>query len=146
MTEGGTHPPAKDDDARLGVREKPRQIQDYWWEFMDALPSQVLRPLRDAFDGRLTLAHRRCRRNLARLQLHAYKRDLREWMHSVDAMMLRHGEPSVDKLDPEQAQAFALSLTDSERRALAKCQRVRAAIAYAEMTLEWLDWSLSRGD
>lgn len=113
---------------------------------MAPLPGQVLRPLRDAFDGRLTLAHRRSRRNHAREHLDAYARDLQSWMHSVDAMMLRHGEPCVDKFDSEQAEAFAQSLTDAERCALAKCQRVRAAIAYAEMTLEWLGWRLARGD
>jgi hypothetical protein len=113
---------------------------------MGALPSQVLHPLRDALDGRLTLAHRRCRRNHARDNLDRYIRDLQAWMKSVDDMMQRHGEPFVDKLDAAQAEAFHASLTDSERKALAKCQRVRAAIAYAEMTIEWLDWELAHGN
>jgi len=146
MTEGGTHPGVGGSGGGLGASKNPRHPQDHWWDFMASLPSQVLRPLRDAFDGRLTLAHRRSRRNHARHQLDAYARDLKAWMQSVDAMMRRHGEPNVDKLDPEQADAFAKSLTDAERKALAKCQKVRAAIAYAELTLEWLNWTLARGD
>lgn len=126
--------------------EKPRQVQPHWWEMMGALPSQVLSPLHDALDGRLTLAHRRCRRNHARDHLDRYIRDLQAWMKSVDDMMQRHGEPFVDKLDAAQAEAFHASLTDSERKALAKCQRVRAAIAYAEMTIQWLEWELAHGN
>lgn len=143
--EGGMRPGAGDGDGGSGSSKIPRQIQPHWWDMMDALPSQVLRPLRDALDGRLSLAHRRCRRNHARDRLQDYVRDLSEWMDSVDAMMQRHGEPFVDKLDAAQAEAFHASLTDSERKALAKCQRVRAAIAYAEMALERLDWELSNG-
>lgn len=143
--EGGRPPGSGDGDGRLGVFEKARQFQPHWWGMMVALPSQVLRPLRDAMDRRRTRAARRALRDEAAANLRAYARDLTEWMESVDAMMQRHGEPFVDKLDPAQADAFHASLTDSEKRALAKCQRVRAAIAYAGMTLEWLDAELSDG-
>jgi hypothetical protein len=112
---------------------------------MRPLPSQVLRPLRAAFDRRCTIAHRRCRRNHARDQLDRYARDLQEWMDSVDAMLVRHGEPFVDKLDGAQAEAFHARLTDSERKALAKCQAIRAGIAYGRMTLDQLDRELSHG-
>lgn len=94
----------------------------------------------------MSLAHRRCRRNHARERLVTYRRDMREWMQSVDAMLVRHGAQSVDVLDYEEADKFAARLTGSERRALEKCQLVRTAIAYAEMALEWLDVELSHGD
>ena len=145
IAEGVRPPGAGGEGGGLGAREKPPQIQNHWWEMMDSLPGQVLRPLRDATKSNLTPTHRRIRRSHARERLQEYVRDLSEWMQSVDAMMRRHGEPSVDKLDGAQAEAFHASLTDSERKALAKCQRVRAAIAYGHMTLNWLEWELADG-
>lgn len=128
-----------------GVQKIPRQIAEHWWELMAPLPGQVLRPLRDATKRNLSKAHRRCRRNHARQRLSEYRRDMRAWMQSVDDMMTRHGAHLVDLADGEQTAKFHATLTDSERKALAKCQVVRAAIAYGEMSLEWLDWELSNG-
>ena len=145
MTEAPHAPVSGRGGGGSPVCEKPRHFQPHWWEMMDSLPGQVLRPLRDALDRRFSLAHRRCHRNHARQHLDHYVLDLTEWMESVDAMMQRHGEPFVDKLDAAQAEAFHASLKDSERKALAKCQRVRSAIAYGHMTLEWIDWELADG-
>ena len=145
IAEAPSPPVTEGDGEGPPVCEKPRQVQPHWWEMMDALPSQVLRPLRDAVDGKFSFPHRRRCTNQARNQLDHYSRDLQEWMQSVEAMMQRHGEPHVDKLDAEQAENFHASLTESERKALTKCQRVRAAIAYGHLTLEWLDSELSRG-
>lgn len=142
MTEGPHAPGYGRVDGRPGVQKIPRQIQEHWWQSMTPLPSQVLRPLRDATKRNLSKAHRRCRRNHAKERLSQYRRDMQEWMNSVDAMMQRHGAQLVDIADVEQAEAFHSRLTDRERKALAKCQAVRAAIAYAEMSLEWLDWDL----
>lgn len=145
IAEGVRPPGAEGAGGGLGVQKIPRQFQPHWWEMMDALPSQVLRPLRDAVNGKFSVPHRRRCTNQARNQLDHYSRDLHEWMQSVEAMMQRHGEPHVDKLDAAQAEAFHSSLTESEHKALTKCQRVRAAIAYGHMTFEWLDSELSRG-
>lgn len=144
MTAEGPMPPVSGfGGGGLGGCEKPPRIQAHWWDIMSPLPAQVLRPLRDTLDRRFTLAHRRCHRNHARDHLDHYIRDLQEWMDSVDAMMQRHGEPFVDKLDGAQAEAFHASLTDSERKALAKCQSIRAAIAYAGFALQRIEWELS---
>lgn len=142
MTEGPHAPGYGRGGGGPDVQKIPRQIREHWWQSMTPLPSQVLRPLREATMQSRTTAHRRCRRNHARLNLSAYQRDMQEWMDSVDAMMQRHGAQLVDIADVEQADAFHSRLTNSERKALAKCQAVRAAIAYAEMSLEWLDWEL----
>lgn len=142
MTEAPSHPGFRTGGERPGVQKIPRQIQERWWQHMDALPSQVLRPLRDATKRSMTLAHRRCRRNHARERLTEFKRDMSAWMESVDAMLRRHGVECVDITNPERTAEFHARLNDSERRALAKYQRVRGAIAYAEMSLEWLDWDL----
>lgn len=147
MSAEGVRPPCSGSGpgGAGGCEKPPRKIELHWWGMMDALPSQVLRPLRDALKRRFTLAHRRCHRNHARDHLDHYAAGLGEWMESVDAMMRRHGAERVDIRDQEKADAFHSGLTDSERKALAKCQRVRAAIAYARMALEWLDWELSHG-
>ena len=146
MTEGGTTPVLRSTGGRPGLYEKPRQFQPHWAEMMQPLPSQVLRPLRDARDTRRSTSYRRLRLIHARQELRAYVASMQPWMADVYAMMDRRGRPFVDQENPLQAEAFLARLSKSGRDALAKCQRVRAAIAYAEMTIEWLDWELAHGD
>jgi hypothetical protein len=132
--------------GRPALCEKPRQFQPHWLEMMRPLYSQVRRPLRDALNHRLPLHRRKIRLNHARQELRIYAGNMQPWMNDVYAMMDRRGRAFVDQDNPLQAEAFLARLSKSGRDALAKCQRVRAAIAYAEMTIEWLEWELAHGN
>jgi hypothetical protein len=68
------------------------------------------------------------------------------YAESVDVTMERRGMEYVDPTDPVQADAFVERLTPAGLKALTKRQRAGAAIAYAEMTFEWLDWELAHVD
>lgn len=146
MTEAPSCPVLNSVDERLGACEKPRQYQPHWAEMMQPLPSQVLRPLRDARDARLAIHRRRTHLDTARQELRIYAENMKPWMDDVYAMMDRRGRAFVDPNNPLQAAAFLARLSKSGRDALDKCQRVRAAIAYGEMTIEWLEWELTHGD
>ncbi len=114
-------------------------------EHMAPLPSQILLPLRAA----LSIHRRRPARlrsiDAARCALHDYKANANVTAESVDTMMHARGMEQVDPSNPLQAGAFLARMSDSGRKALAKCDRVQGAIAYAEMTIQWLDWELSHG-
>jgi hypothetical protein len=147
MTPEAPSPPvAEHDDERLGVCKKPRQFQPYWLEFMEPLPSQIRRPLRDALNPKLSAKRRAARLVQARRTLHIYAGDLGEWFESVDQMMDKRGVEYVDPSNAAQADAFVARLGDSGRRALDKRQRIRTAIAYARMTIDWVEWELTHGD
>ena len=146
MTEAPMTPVLSSVDGRPGACEKPRQYHPRWGEMMQPLPSQVLRPLRDARDARLSIHRRIVRLDHARHELRIYAGNMQPWMDEVYAMMDRRGRASVDPTNPLQAEAFLARLSKSGRDALDKCQRVRAAIAYGEMTVEWLHWKLTHGD
>jgi hypothetical protein len=60
--------------------------------------------------------------------------------------MDRRGMECVDPADPTQAADFVERLTPAGINALSKRKRAEAAIAYADMTLEWLDWELADVD
>ncbi|MCJ0825955.1 hypothetical protein MQC88_08300 [Luteimonas sp. 50] len=140
------HPVLCSKGGRPVLSQKPRQPQAHWAEMMQPLPGQVLRPLRDARDTRRSVPGRRTRLNHARQELRIFAANMQPWMADVYAMMDRRGRASVDQDNPLQAEAFLARLSKSGRDALAKCQRVRAAIAYAEMTIEWLEWELAHGN
>lgn len=134
-------------DGRLPVYENQRQkFQSYWWDFMQGLPTQVRRPLRDALKPNLSLARRRAARHHARRELAAFVASARAYADSVDDMLNRRGIEYVDPTDPVQAAAFVNAITPAGIKALDKRHRVAAAIAYARMTLEWLDRELGHGD
>ena len=61
-------------------------------------------------------------------------------------MLDRRGIEYVDATDPEQAAAFVEAITPAGIKALDKRQRAAAAIAYARITLEWLERELGHGD
>ena len=109
------------------------------------LPSQVLRPLRVALSPSRS---RECRlraldeavRALAVIKAHAtiYSGSVE---HRFDGLGMEYVDPS----NPEQAAAFLDRIGTPGLRALDKRQRVAVAIAYAELTIEWLNAELSDG-
>ncbi|MBJ6978057.1 hypothetical protein [Luteimonas sp. MC1895] len=113
---------------------------------MAPLPSQVLRPLRDA----LSLHRRRTARlrsiDAAREALRSFKADAEVTGDSVDARMQAIGMEYADPSDRAEAAAFLDRLGESGRKALAKRGRVAAAIFYAESTIAWLEWELTRDE
>ena len=112
---------------------------------MDALPSQVLRPLHDALSIHRTHEFRLRALGQARDELGMLKSKAGVYSESVDARFQALGMEQVDSTCPEQADAFLERIGASGLKALNKRQRVAAAIAVGEMTLEWLDWELSNG-
>lgn len=146
MTEAPSPPGLSSKGGRQVLREKPPQFRSHWLEMMEPLPGQVLSPLRAARDSRRSVFSRRTRLNHARQELHIYIGNMQPWMDDVYAMMERRGVSFVDANNPLEAEAFLARLSKSGRDALAKCQRVRAAIAYAQMTVEWLGWELAHDD
>jgi hypothetical protein len=132
--------------GRVAACEKPRQFQPYWREFLTRLPTQVRKPLNDALNARLSLPRRRAALYHARRHFQPYKSGMATYAQSVEAMMEQRGMEYVDPSDPMQADAFLKRLTPSGLRALGKRQRAGVAIAFAEMTIEWLDMELAHGD
>ena len=145
MTQAPTPPGSGCRCGRAVPSEKPRQFQARWKEAMAPLPGQVLSPLAVALNSKLS-ARRRRALDAAIRALHDYRASLREWFESIDAMMDRRGMEYVDPHDPAQADAFVERLGDSGRRALEKRRRIEAAMAYAEMTIDWIRWELAHGD
>ncbi|TYT27256.1 hypothetical protein FZO89_13885 [Luteimonas viscosa] len=113
---------------------------------MAPLPSQILSPLREALKIYRTRVARLRNLDAARYALRTFKENADVYGESVESMMLARGMEHVDPANPLQAAAFLARMGDSGRKALAKCDRVATAIAYAEMTLEWLDSELSHGE
>ena len=146
MAEGGTPPAGGGGGGRPVVCKKPRQFQPHWWDFMAPLPSQVRRPLRDA----LSLHRRRTARlrsiDAAREALRSFKADATVTGDSVDARMQAIGMEYADPSDRAEAAAFLDRLGQSGRKALAKRDRVAAAIFYAESTIAWLEWELTHDE
>lgn len=143
--EGGMGPVDGSPSGRPGVCEKPRQFQERWMEHMAPLPSQVLIPLREALKIHRKRAARLRSLDAARYALRVFKVNTGVYRESVDAKLDRLGVEQVDPLNPLEADAFLARLGDSGRKALDKCDRVQGAIAYAEMTIQWLVWELSHG-
>jgi hypothetical protein len=112
---------------------------------MQPLPSQVLSPLRDALSIHRTQEFRLRALGHARYELALLKSNAGIYSESVDTRFHGLGMEQVDATCPEQADAFLDRIGESGLKALNKRQRVAAAIAYAEMTIEWLDWELSDG-
>jgi hypothetical protein len=102
--------------------------------------------LRDALNARLSLPRRRAGLYHARRHLAPFKQSMATYSESVDAMMDRRGMEDVDPTDPTQATDFVERLTPAGLNALSKRKRSEAAIAYADMTVEWLDWELADVD
>ena len=146
MAQGGTPPAGGGGGERPVAFEKPQQFQPYWWDFMAPLPSQVLRPLRDA----LSLHRRRTARlrsiDAAREALRSFKEDAAVTADSVDARMQAIGVEHADPSDLAEAAQFLDRLGQSGRKALAKRDRVAAAIFYAESTIAWLEWELTHDE
>ena len=145
MTEAPTPPVPGRGIGGPPACEKPRRFQERWFEAMDSLPSQVLRPLREALK-----IHRRRERRLqfldsVRNELGILKSNARIYSDSVDAKLDALGVEQVDPTNPAKAAGFVERLGDSSLKALDKRQRISAAIAYGEMTIEWLEWELSNG-
>ena len=145
MTEAPPPPVSGRGGGGSPVYEKPRQFQERWFEAMDSLPSQVLRPLREALKIHRSRERRLQFLDAARYILGIRKSNFRITSESVDERLDALGVEQVDPSNPLQAAAFVERLGDSSLKALDKRQRVRAAIAYAEMTIEWLEWELSHG-
>ena len=144
--EGGMPPGSGDGDGRLGARKNPRRFEERWMEAMrDGLPSQVLRPLRVAISLSRSRQSRLRALDEAVRALAAIKAQATIYSGSVERRFDGLGIEYVDPSNPEQAAAFLDRIGTSGLRALDKRQRVAAAIAYAEMTIEWLDWELSNG-
>ncbi|RYD60858.1 MAG: hypothetical protein EOP58_15680, partial [Sphingomonadales bacterium] len=123
MTEAPSCPVLSSVGGRQAVYEKshqPREFKPHWLEMMQPLPSQVLRPLRDARDARLSIHRRRIRLDHARHELRIYAGNMKPWMDDVYAMMDRRGRAFVDPNNPLQAAAFLARLSKSGRDALDK--------------------------
>lgn len=139
-------PPSGSGGGRPVACEKPRQFQPYWWDFLAALPTQVRRPIRDALNAKISTARRRAALHHASVALEEHRPRAATYSDSVDAMLERRGMEYVDPADPAQAADFVERITESGTNALSKRKRAEAAIAYADMTIAWLDWELGRGD
>jgi hypothetical protein len=143
--EGGAPPLDSGASGRPGALEKPQHFQDYWWKFMAPLPSQVLSPLRRA----LSIHRRRPARlrniDAARHALREFKAKAQVTAESVDDRCRELGMEVPDLTDAAKVATFFDRFGDAGLKGLAKRDRVAMAIAYAEMTLEWLDSELSRG-
>lgn len=113
---------------------------------MQSLPSQVLRPLREALKIHRSDEHRLRHLDAARYELGVLKSNAGIYSDSVDAKLQELSVEQVDPSNPLQAAAFVARMGDSGRNALSKRQRKESAIAYAEMTVEWLQWELARGN
>lgn len=146
MTEAPMTPGLSSNGGRQVLCEKPRQFQERWLEAMEALPSQVLRPLREALKIHRSREYRLRSLDAARCELGIIKPNSRIYSDSVDAKIQELNVENVDPSSHLQADAFLARLGNSGRKALEKRQRVASAIAYAEMTIEWLEWELSHGD
>lgn len=146
MSQAPMPPGSGGDGERPGGCEKPRQFQPYWWDFLAALPTQVRHPLRDALNTKLSLQRRRAGLHHASCALDQHRKNAATYSDSVDAMMDRRGMEYVDPADPAQATAYVERLTTSGLRALSKRKRTEAAIAYADMAIEWVEWGLAHGD
>jgi hypothetical protein len=109
------------------------------------LPSQVLRPMRAALSIHRTHEFRLRALDEATRELAVVKPRAGIYSESVEIRFQDLGMEYVDPSNPEQASAFLDRIGPSGIKALSKRQRVAAAIAYAEMTIEWLNWELSHG-
>lgn len=145
MSEAPMTPGSTASGEGSGACKKPRQFQAYWWEFMAPLPSQILRPVREALSIHRKRPARLRSIDAARYALRDYKASAEVTADSVEAMMRARGMEHADPNDPDEAAAFLDRIGDSGRKALAKTDRVGIAIFYAELTLDWLDSELSRG-
>src|SRR5690349_21790345 len=111
------HPQRAELGGRVELQNIPSQIPARWLEAMEPLPSEVLRPLRDARDNRMKLPRRSAALAEARNQLSIREAHHRQWSASVDERMDRCGMEYVDKLDQLQVAAF---LARIDRKALNK--------------------------
>ena len=144
--EGGRPPGSRDGDGRLGARKNPRRFEERWMEAMrDGLPSQVLRPLRVALSLSRSRESRLRALDEAVRALAAITAQATIYSDSVEHRFDGLGMEYVDPSNPEQAAEFLDRIGTSGLRALDKRQRVAAAIAYSELTIEWLNWELSSG-
>ncbi|GAB2621325.1 hypothetical protein [Novilysobacter erysipheiresistens] len=129
--------------GRLGRCEKPSQFPRRWAEAMEGhLPSQVLRPLRDARDRRLSKTNRLAALDSARFALSVRERNWRATDNSLDEMQEKRGVEYVDPSDPAQAAAFVERI---DLKALSKSRRIEVAIEVAKLEIERLDKELYRG-
>ena len=118
---------------RQAACKNTQQLPRRWAEAMDGqLPSQVLRPLYRAYDGRGTATTQLAALDEAEAALRRREADHREWSASVDHSMECRGMEYVDHNDPEQAEAF---LSRIDRKALNKRQRMHVAIEVAKLVL-----------
>lgn len=123
------------------VQKNPRQFDERWLEAMRPLPSQIRVPLHDALRIHSPLYLRLRALDEARYQLRLYRGNARIYADSVDAKLEDLGAECIDLGNPLQVEAFAARIGVT-RKALEKRSAQGAAIAYAEMTIEWLEQEL----
>lgn len=146
MSEAPMGPVPCEKCGRPAPCEKPRQFQDHWWGFLDNLPSQVRHPLRDALNPKLSAGRRRAGLHHANCALQEYRVNAATYSDSVSEMLIARGMENVDPVDAKKAAAFLDRITDSGLKAIEKRKRAEAAIAFADMTIAWLNWQLGHGN
>lgn len=123
------------------VQKNPRQFDERWLEAMRPLPSQIRVPLHDALRIHSPLYLRLRALDEARYQLRLYSGNARIYADSVDAKLEELGSERIDLGNPLQVEAFAARIGVT-RKAIEKRGAQGAAIAYAKMTIEWLEQEL----
>ena len=129
--------------GRQVFQKIPSQIPTHWLEAIEPLPSEVLRPLRDARDARCSVRRRLARLDEAAFQLGVREEHHKAWSASVDDRMDRCGMEYVDRSDPLQCAAF---LARIDRKALTKRQALEVAIEVAKLEIQRLREELGHGD
>ena len=142
MNEAPSPPLTLDGVGRQVFRKNPSQFPAHWAESMEPLPSEVLRPLRDARDGRCSIRKRLARLDEAAFQLSVREQHHKAWSASVDDRMDRCGMEFVDRSDPLQCAAF---LARIDRKALTKRQALEVAIEVAKLEIQRLREELGHG-
>jgi hypothetical protein len=141
-TQGPMPPQGGPPGGGLGSPKFPRQIPAHWLEAMEPLPSEVLRPFREARDHRRSVSSRAAALDRARHALSVREAHHRQWSVSVDARMTRCGVERVDRTNPLQAAAF---LARIDRKALTKRQCLDVAIEVAKLEFARLEMELGHG-
>lgn len=135
MNSRGGRGPALGGSGRgvAGSKKSTSKIPDFRAEFLRPLPSQVLRPLYAASDGRRTARSRLAAHAQASKALRLYAKHMAIWNEGVDDSMQRHGADRVDRSDEGECQAFlaAVGLSTLERRHIRE-----TAIEAAKLQLE----------
>lgn len=129
--------------GQVACKKPGQKFPRRWAEAMDGrLPSQVLRPLRDARSHRLSTANRVAALDAARDALRVREAHHEQWSDSVDQRMDDRGMEYVDHNNALQAAAFLARIGITTRAALAKRQETAVAIEVAKLEIQRLEQEL----